>query len=808
MYKHKEIEKKWQQIWEETEAFKTTDKYNKKFYVLDMFPYPSGAGLHVGHPQGYTATDIIARYKRLNGFDVLHPIGWDAFGLPAEQYALNTGNQPHDFTQKNIPNFRRQLKALGFSFDPKKEVDTTDPKYYKWTQWIFKKLYEQGLAEIKEIDVNWCPELGTVLANEEVLTDENGNKVSERGGFPVFKKPMKQWVLKITAYADKLLEGLEEVDFPESLKSLQSNWIGKSEGAKIKFTVVKQDLILEVFTTRADTIFGAEFIAIAPDHPLIKNLVTPEQEEKFTEFLKKYQNLSDRDRLANNKDKEGVFTGSYAINPITQKQMPIWAVNYVFKDYGTGIVMAVPAHDERDFDLAQKYDLPIKQVIKTNQPLPYTGDGIHYDSEFIDGLKIAEANKKVIEVLATKKLCEVINVYKLRDWIFSRQRYWGEPFPVLFDEAGNVELVEELVELPHMEKIAPSGSGESPLANNHQWVNVEINGKKYRRETNTMPQWAGSSWYYLAYIMKNDDGSYLDLDSPEAYTRFQKWLPVDLYIGGQEHAVLHLLYARFWHKVLFDLKCVPTSEPFYKIVNQGMILGTDNQKMSKSKGNVINPDDIVEELGADTLRVYEMFMGPLTETKSWSVESIKGIKKWLDRVWNLYNTVLNNSAILQPTAKWSSEFEFVWHNTIKEVTQLIEDLKFNVAISKLMVFVNNLYKVEAFVNYQPLIDLAILLSPFAPHLAEEFLAMLNQKQIKSQQWPKYDSTKTQSQTAIIAVQVNGKLRGTLEANINNEDAANLEAAKAIPNVAKHLETAKNVIKKTIYIKNKIINFII
>lgn len=630
MYNHKEIEKKWQDFWLKNKTFKTTNNKKNKFYVLDMFPYPSGSGLHVGHPEGYTATDIIARYKRFNDFDVLHPIGWDAFGLPAEQYAIQTGNNPNEFTLKNIDTFRKQLQSLGFSYDYDKEVNTTDPKYYKWTQWIFTQMYKSGLAEIREIDVNWCEQLGTVLANEEVIEDEKGNKVSERGGFLVVKKPMKQWVLKITNYAEKLLEGLNEVNWPESLISLQRNWIGK--------------------------------------------------------------------KVENNK-----------------------------------------------------------------------------------------------------------TTYHLKDWVFARQRYWGEPFPIMFDEQNNTYLIEDLVELPEMNNIKPSGNGESPLANNTEWVNVEIDNKKYRRDTNTMPQWAGSSWYYLAYILKNDDGSYTDLNSKEAYDRFQKWLPVDLYIGGQEHAVLHLLYARFWHKVLYDLKIVPTKEPFMKLVNQGMILGSDNQKMSKSKGNVINPNDIVDEYGADTLRLYEMFMGPLTDSKTWNNNNIKGTRKWLDRVWRLFEKFFNQEIKIDEEDS-NKELESIYHQTIKDVTENIEDLKFNIAISNMMIYINFLFGINKINSKKYLKDFLILLSPFAPHIAEELMEKMNEKQMLEQSWPKYDLTKIIQDKIILSIQVNGKFRGTIEINKDYNEEAIHKLAKNHENVKKFIQNKE--IRKTIYIKNKNINFVV
>ncbi|EIE40297.1 leucine--tRNA ligase [Mycoplasmopsis canis] len=793
MYNHKKVEQKWQKIWEETKAFITTDKSDKKFYALDMFPYPSASGLHVGHPEGYTATDIVSRYKRLNGYDVLHPIGWDAFGLPAEQYALKTGNHPAPFTQANIKTFKKQLKSLGMSFDWDKEVDTTDPKFYKWTQWIFKKLYEHGLAEIKEIDVNWCEGLGTVLANEEVITDENGNRVSERGNFPVIRKPMKQWVLKITAYAEKLLEGLNEVEFSESLKTLQENWIGKSEGHVVKFDLENSNETLDVFTTRIDTLFGVSFLVIAPEHSLLNNV---KNNYEISEFLEYSKTLSDRDRISNNKDKIGIYTGINAIHPITKEILPIWTSNYVLNTYGTGAIMAVPAEDERDKDFALKYNLEIKEIISKE-------DQVLINSNQFNGLSIKEAKNAIHNFLAKENKSEIEISYKIRDWIFSRQRYWGEPFPVYFDEDNNIYIEENIVELPYMENIKPSTTGESPLANNKEWLYFEKDGKRFKRETNTMPQWAGSSWYFLAYIMKNADGSYLDMDSKEAYERFKKWLPVDLYIGGQEHAVGHLIYSRFWHKFLYDIKVLPVSEPFLKVVNQGMILGPDGQKMSKSRGNVINPDEIVEEYGADTLRVYEMFMGPLTDTKEWSVDSIRGIRKWLDRVEVIINKFANDSSLIDESYK-DSEFNSLWQNTIKEVTIAIDTLKFNIAISKLMVFINGLYKVEKLQSIKSLIDFSIMLSTLAPHLAEELLEQLNQKQIKEQKWPVVDEKLIQNSTVKIVVQVNGKVRAVIEKDGDLSEEEIFSLALEQPNVQKFIDGQE--IKRKQYVKDKIVIF--
>ncbi|UWD34201.1 leucine--tRNA ligase [Mesomycoplasma molare] len=793
MYNHTKIEKKWQKIWDKTNAFKTTDKNDKKFYVLDMFPYPSASGLHVGHPEGYTATDIIARYKRLNGFDVLHPIGWDAFGLPAEQYALNTGNHPADFTQKNINSFKKQLKSLGMSFDWDKEIDTTDPKFYKWTQWIFKKLYENNLAEIKEIDVNWCEGLGTVLANEEVITDENGNKVSERGNFPVIKKPMRQWVLKITEYAEKLLEGLERVDFPESLKSLQENWIGKSEGYTLKFQLENSNKYIEIFTTRIDTIFGASFLVIAPEHEIINSI---EKNKELVEFLEYSKTISERDRVSGLKDKVGVYTGINAVHPITKKIIPIWTSNYVLNSYGTGAVMAVPSEDERDLEFAKKYNLEIINIIQRQD-----NKNILINSDAFSFLELDKAKQKIVEFLRYKNIARKTISYKLRDWIFSRQRYWGEPFPVYFDENDNVYLEENIVELPYMENIKPSKTGESPLANNSNWLHFEKNGKKYRRETNTMPQWAGSSWYFLAYILKNADGTYIDIDSKEAYKRFEKWLPVDLYIGGQEHAVGHLIYSRFWHKFLYDIKILPIDEPFVKVVNQGMILGTDGQKMSKSKGNVINPDDIVNELGADTLRVYEMFMGPLTDTKEWNTDTIKGIRKWLDRVEVIISKFAENKTLIKVEEK-NNEFTSLWQLTIKEVTDAIEKLKFNIAISKLMVFVNGLYKLNFIFSLEPLKDFLIMLSLFAPHISEELLEKIDEKQIKDHTWPQFNENLIINNLLKIPVQVNGKIRAIIDKEENDSEETLFAKALEEKNVVKYIEN--KVIKKKIYVKDKII----
>ncbi|QJG66789.1 leucine--tRNA ligase [Mycoplasma phocoenae] len=802
MYDHKNIEKKWQKIWDETKAFKTTEHNEKKAYILDMFPYPSGAGLHVGHPEGYTATDIVSRYKRLNGYDVLHPIGWDAFGLPAEQYALKTGNHPAIFTEKNIENFKKQIKMLGFSYDFDKEINTSKPEYYVTTQWIFKELYKHGLASIENVDVNWCEGLGTVLANEEVLETKDGKKVSERGNFPVTKKPMKQWVLKITKYAEKLLEGLEDIDWTDSLKALQRNWIGKSEGTEISFWVQDTSEYIRVFTTRPDTIFGVSYVCIAPEHPLINKIVTSEHKKEVEDFIAKVELMSQIDRTNDSRVKNGVFTGSYVLHPMTDEPIPVYVADYVLGSYGTGAVMAVPAHDQRDYEFAQRYNLPMIQVLEGDiSEKAMTEDAKHINSEFLNGLNIEEATKNINKFLVDNMYGKVETKYKLRDWIFSRQRYWGEPFPVLFDEDGKVLLIEDLVELPNANKIEPSGTGESPLANLKDWLWVEIDGVKYRHDTNTMPQWAGSSWYFLAYILKNEDGTYTKINSPEAKKRFAKWLPVDLYIGGQEHATLHLLYARFWHRFLYDIGVVTTKEPFAKLINQGMILGTDGQKMSKSLGNVINPDDIVEEFGADTLRIYEMFMGPLTDTKTWNTTTLKGTRKWLDRIDSQFTRLLNNEFTNVINEELNSEL----HVLIKEFTECIEKLKFNIAISKMMVFINYLAKLEQIPDTKCLKDFLIMLSTFAPHFAEEWLEKLGEKQIQYQTWPQFDESLIIEKKIFIGVQINGKVRGELgiEEGWTEEDV--IKAAQEVPSVIKHIEN-KQIIK-VIYKENTILNII-
>src|SRR5690625_1493969 len=700
-----------------------------------MFPYPSGSGLHVGHPEGYTATDITARMKRMQGYEVLHPMGWDAFGLPAEQYALDTGNSPAEFTEENIATFKRQIQELGFSYDWDREINTTDPSYYKWTQWIFTKLHEKGLAYMDEIEVNWCPALGTVLANEEVIDGR-----SERGDHPVVKKPMKQWVLKITEYADRLLEDLEELDWPESIKDMQRNWIGRSEGADVTFKVAGHEKEFEVFTTRPDTLFGATYAVLAPEHPFVNEITTDELRAAVDAYLEEVKNKSEIERTDVSKEKTGVFTGAYAINPVNKKEIPIWISDYVLMTYGSGAIMAVPAHDERDYEFATKFDLPIVEVVSGGDVSkePYVGDGEHINSEFLNGLNKEEAISKMIEWLEENGVGRKEVTYRLRDWLFSRQRYWGEPIPIIHWEDGTMTTVpeEELpLELPVMTEIKPSGTGESPLANS-DWINVvdTKTGMKGRRETNTMPQWAGSCWYYLRYIDPNNDEMLAD---PEL---LKKWLPVDIYIGGAEHAVLHLLYARFWHKFLYDIGVVHTKEPFYKLFNQGMILGTNNEKMSKSKGNVVNPDDIVHSHGADTLRLYEMFMGPLDADVAWSTTGLDGSRRFLDRVWRL---IINEDGTVSEKIvdEHDDKMERIYHETVKKVTKDYENLHFNTAISQMMVFINEGYKVEK-ISKQFIEGFVKLLYPVAPHLGEELWNRLGyQDMMTYTTWPTYDEAK-------------------------------------------------------------------
>ncbi|WP_145462628.1 leucine--tRNA ligase [Staphylococcus haemolyticus] len=800
-YNHKEIEKKWQNYWADNKTFKTSDNLGqKKFYALDMFPYPSGAGLHVGHPEGYTATDIVSRYKRMQGYNVLHPMGWDAFGLPAEQYSLDTGNDPREFTKQNIQTFKRQIQELGFSYDWDREVNTTDPEYYKWTQWIFIQLYNKGLAYVDEVAVNWCPALGTVLSNEEVV-----DGVSERGGHPVYRRPMKQWVLKITEYADRLLEDLDELDWPESIKDMQRNWIGRSEGARVSFEIENKDASIDVFTTRPDTIYGTTFLVLSPEHSLVNEITSEDKLEAVKKYQEDSSKKSDLERTDLAKDKSGVFTGAYAINPLTGKKLPIWIADYVLSSYGTGAVMAVPAHDERDYEFASKFNLPINEVIAGGdiQKEAYTGVGEHINSGELNGLDNETAISKAIELLVAKGAGEKKVNYKLRDWLFSRQRYWGEPIPVIHWEDGTMTTVpeEELpLLLPETDEIKPSGTGESPLANIDEFVNVidEKTGMKGRRETNTMPQWAGSCWYYLRYIDPHNSNMLAD---PE---KLKHWLPVDLYIGGVEHAVLHLLYARFWHKVLYDLGVVPTKEPFQKLFNQGMILGEGNEKMSKSKGNVVNPDDIVDSHGADTLRLYEMFMGPLDAAIAWSENGLDGSRRFLDRVWRLF---INEDGSLSNKIVENNDngLDKVYNQTVKKVTEDFNTLNFNTAISQLMVFINDCYKAETI--YQPYAEGFVkMLAPIAPHIGEELWDRLgNEDTITYQPWPTYDESLLVDSEVEIVVQVNGKVRAKL--NIPKDTSKDEMEALALKDENVKLSIEGKDIKKVIAVPQKLVNIV-
>jgi leucyl-tRNA synthetase len=808
-YNHQEIEKNIQNRWAEEKIFKTTfNSVKPKFYALDMFPYPSGAGLHVGHPEGYTATDIVSRYKRMNGFNVMHPMGWDAFGLPAEQYAIQTGNDPRDFTKKNIGIFKNQLQMLGLSYDWDREIATCDEDYYHWTQWIFVQLYNKGLAEIKNIEVNWCEKLGTVLANEEVL-NVDGKMVSERGEHPVVKKPMKQWVLKITEYAERLLNDLDLVDWPEYIKEMQRNWIGKSVGALVDFKVQGTDHSFTVFTTRCDTLFGATYCVLAPEHELVSKIVTEEQKEAVNAYVEYAKSKSDFDRTELNKEKTGVFTGAYAMNPVTNLPVPIWIADYVLSSYGTGAIMAVPAHDERDYDFAKKFNLPIIQVLQSDDPefdlskSAWTKDGNHINSQFLDGLNKEDAIEKMLGYLEKFGIGQKSVNYKLRDWIFSRQRYWGEPFPVIHWEDGTISVLDEKelpLALPKVQGLKLSGTGESPLANETEWLSVvREDGVKGRRETNTMPQWAGSCWYYIGYLLK-EDGKVMPLSDPKVQEMVNYWLPVDLYIGGTEHAVLHLLYARFWHKVLYDCGVVKTLEPFQKLFNQGMILGVDGVKMSKSRGNVINPDYIVQNWGADTLRVYEMFMGPLEAMKPWSMQGVDGARRFLDRVWRLYTEQV------EIVDTESSNLEKVYHQTVKKVTEDYEALRFNTAIAQMMIFVNEAYK-EKQVPKAYMEGFLKLLNPVAPHITEELwtTVLKHNELIVYEKWPKFDLAKTVNNEVTVVVQINGKLRDKLLVAV---DTSKEELEKGALELSRIKELLTGLtIRKIIVVPNKLVNIV-
>ncbi len=856
-YDPSRIEPRWQKYWLENKTFKTSEDPDlPKYYVLDMFPYPSGSGLHVGHPEGYTATDIIARYKRMNGFNVLHPIGWDAFGLPAEQYAIRTGTHPKETTEKNIRRFREQLQMLGFSYDWDREVDTTDPDYYKWTQWIFRKLYEKGLAYQDEVPVNWCPALGTVLANEEVIDGK-----SEVGGFPVIRKPMKQWMLRITAYADRLLDDLEDLDWPESTKEMQRNWIGRSIGAEIDFALDGHDEKIRVFTTRPDTLFGATYMVLAPEHHLVDQVTTPDQRDAVDVYREQAARKSDLERQELNRDKSGVFTGAWAIHPVTGEKVPVWIADYVLAHYGTGAIMAVPAQDERDWEFAEKHDLP---VIRTVEPPAdfeggaWTGSGKVINSDFLNGMEVEEAKDAMIRWLEEKGVGKKSVNYKLRDWLFSRQRYWGEPFPIIHVD-GEAKLLPESelpVTLPDMEDFKPTESGEPPLAKAKEWVHTTDpeTGRPALRETNTMPQWAGSCWYYLRYISPDFDGGPVDPEK-ERY-----WMPVDLYVGGSEHSVLHLLYARFWHKVLYDCGVVSTKEPFRKLVHQGMILGeleysafrkdgewvspdrageegvervklTESQvekrgekffvrgenvevdarahKMSKSRGNVINPDDVVKRYGADSLRLYEMFMGPLEQVKPWSTRGVEGVHRFLNRVWRLLideqtGELSEKVGESEPTAEQLR----ILHETIQKVTEDIEEMRFNTAISALMIFINEAYQWESLPS-DVIRTFILLLSPFAPHMAEELWQRFGgEGTVSLEPWPEVDENLLKPESVMVPVQINGKVRGEvyLPTDRAEDKEFALEEAKKVANVSRYLE--EGTIVKEIFVPGRIINIVV
>ena len=796
-YNHLKIELKWQKYWQENKTFKTKkDLSKKKCYVLDMFPYPSGAGLHVGHPLGYTATDIYSRFKRLQGFNVLHPMGWDAFGLPAEQYAIKTGTHPKITTEVNIKNFKRQIQMLGFSYDWDREINTTDEKYYKWTQWIFLQLYKKGLAYEAEVPVNWCPELKAVLANEEVVDGK-----SEIGGHPVVRKPMRQWMFRITDYAESLLKGLDDLDWPESVKDLQRNWIGKSEGCEVDFKIKGLSSNITVYTTRPDTLFGASYVVLSPEHPLVEKLTLDEKKVEVEDYIKLASTKSDFDRGELNKDKTGVFIGSYAINPVNNAEIPIWIADYVLMSYGTGSIMAVPGHDNRDFDFAKKFELPIIEVVEGGnlEKAAFTGkNGKIINSSNEDGLdlnqiEVKEAIEKSILWLESKELGRRKIQYKLKDWLFSRQRYWGEPIPIIHsnDQIVPIDESELPLKLPEVDKYEPSETGESPLANIPEWLDTE----QGRRETNTMPQWAGSCWYFLRFIDP------LNNSEPWSKEKENYWMPVDLYVGGVEHAVLHLLYSRFWHHVLYDLGLVSTKEPFKKLFNQGMIQGEDGQKMSKSRGNVINPDDVVKEYGADSFRLYEMFMGPLEKSKPWKTKGLQGCYRFLQKVWRLFHDKTKNieyNCANKETLK-------ILHQTIKKVSEDINNLRFNTAVSQLMIFTNHLVTLDT-LDREVLDTFLILLNPFAPHLSEEINESLGNDTITSIRWPEYDNSLIIENISTVAVQFNGKMRGTIDIESNSEQHVVRQIVMTDKNLKRFLEGMEEI--KVIYIPNKLINFVL
>ena len=810
-YDHKSIENRWQKFWSENQTFKSEDiSTNKpKYYVLDMFPYPSGAGLHVGHALGYVATDIVARYKRMKGFNVLHPMGWDAFGLPAEQYAIKTGTHPKETTHQNVSNFKKQINSLGFSYDWSREINTTDPNYYKWTQWIFMQLYNKGLAYEQEVAVNWCPELKAVLANEEVV-----NGKSDIGGHPVVRLPMRQWILKITDYAESLLDGLEELDWPENIKELQKNWIGKSEGVELGFDIDGHNDTINVYTTRPDTLFGASYMVLAPEHTLIHSIVTDEQRSKVEAYIEETKKKSDFDRTEVNKDKTGVFTGSYAINPFSKEKIEIWIADYVLISYGTGAIMAVPGHDERDWEFASKYNLPIVEVVEGGDvsKAAYTAKGnakiINSSNDktlSMNGLSVDQAIEEAILFIEKNSIGKATVNYKLRDWLFSRQRYWGEPFPLIHKD-DSVELIQEKdlpVMLPEVENYKPSDDGKSPLSLVKNWVEVKDESDNIigLRETNTMPQWAGSCWYFLRFTDPNN--------ANEAWSKEKEnyWMPVDLYIGGQEHAVLHLLYSRFWHHVLYDLDLVSTKEPFKKLYNQGMILGDDGTKMSKSRGNVINPEEIMDEYGADSMRLYEMFMGPLNKSKPWSTKGLQGCYRFINKLWSIIVDENGNlSSKIVDSDEENKDTLFLHHQTIKKLGEDIENLHFNTAVSQLMIYCNHLQKCST-ISKKLIQELVIILSPFVPHLSEEFWSLLGHSEtITYQPWPQFDEGLIQLDEVTIAVQVNGKLRANINIAKDSDEKDVISEAMSLENVKKF--TSEGNVVKTIYVPNRLLNFVV
>ena len=840
-YPFDQIEPKWQAIWEERQVFhapnpgeKHFDPGKPKFYILDMFPYPSGAGLHVGHPEGYTATDIVARYKRLRGFNVLHPMGWDAFGLPAEQYAIKTGEHPAIATQVNVAKFKTQLKRIGFSYDWQREINTTNPRYYKWTQWIFLRIYNSWfnpatnkaepissfrgdnpdsvrLAYVADVPVNWCPELGTVLANEEVVDGK-----SEIGGFPVVRRPMRQWMLRITAYAERLLNELDPLDWPEGIKLLQRNWMGRSEGAEIDFKIDNEKKI-RVFTTRPDTLYGGTFLVLAPEHSLVDLIVTEEQWPAVREYREKTARKSDLERAELAKEKTGVFTGAYAINPANGQKIPIWIADYVLLGYGTGAIGGVPAHDERDLEFARKFDLPVVEVVKPpgDEPaLGFVGEGIAINSPIINALTSAEAKKKITTWLEERGQGKRAINYKLRDWLFSRQRYWGEPFPIVWQGGKHRSLSESELPVvpPPLEDYKPTGTGEPPLARAKEWVRYS---DKALRETNTMPQWAGSCWYYLRFCDPQNDQRFVGEEAERYWMRGVKPGGVDLYVGGTEHAVLHLLYARFWHKVLFDLGYVSKPEPFQRLVNQGIILGEDNQKMSKSRGNIVNPDDVIDQYGADAFRCYEMFMGPLEQMKPWSMRGVEGVARFLARVWRLFMTENQAgnwelSARIKDVDPTGAETK-ITHATIKKVTEDIESLSFNTAISQMMIFVNAFTNAEA-LPLSAMRRFLVLLNPFAPHLTSELWEKLNAKfrdnvgDITDQKWPDYDERFLVEDEVEIVIQVNGKVRDRMKMSIVATEEEAKAAALANPKIQKF--TAGKAIRKIVVVPGKLVNIVV